>query len=66
MPDTIIEIDELTKIYNGFKAVDGISLEIKRGRFSGFWTQWCREDDDYPDAPGPDRAHFRQCKDNGP
>lgn len=35
MPDTIIEIDELTKIYNGFKAVDGISLEIKRGEIFG-------------------------------
>ena len=34
--DWIVEISELTKIYDRFKAVDGINLRIKEGEIFGF------------------------------
>lgn len=34
--DWIVEINELTKIYDRFKAVDGINLQIKEGEIFGF------------------------------
>lgn len=35
MPDTIIEITDLTKEYDGNRAVDNLSLEIKKGEIFG-------------------------------
>jgi len=34
--DWIVEINELTKVYNGVKAVDGVNLRIKEGEIFGF------------------------------
>jgi len=34
--DLAISIQNLTKFYNGFKALDNVSLEVKRGDFFGF------------------------------
>ena len=34
--DWIVEINELTKVYDRFKAVDGINLRIKEGEIFGF------------------------------
>src|ERR1700730_15386560 len=36
MPDTIITVSDVSKSYNGKKAVDGITLNIKQGEFYGF------------------------------
>src|ERR1700730_3799009 len=36
MPDTIITVSDVSKSYNGKKAVDGINLSIKQGEFYGF------------------------------
>lgn len=35
MPGTIIETKELTKLYNGYRAVDKLSLSIKEGEIFG-------------------------------
>ncbi|MGG1877598.1 ABC transporter ATP-binding protein [Paenibacillus cisolokensis] len=35
MTETVIDIHELTKSYNGTKAVDGLSLQIQRGEIFG-------------------------------
>jgi ABC-2 type transport system ATP-binding protein len=36
MTDYIIETQNITKVFDGFKAVDGLSLQIKRGEVFGF------------------------------
>jgi ABC-2 type transport system ATP-binding protein len=36
METAIIEVNNLTKFYNGFKAVDNISFQVRKGDIFGF------------------------------
>jgi ABC-2 type transport system ATP-binding protein len=36
MPDTVLKVEHLVKNYGDFKAVDGISFEIDKGKIVGF------------------------------
>ena len=38
-PDSILTVDEVSKTFGGIKAVDGVSLEVKRGSITGLIGQ---------------------------
>ncbi len=40
MVDYIIETQDISRDFNGFRAADGLSLQIKKGKFWFFRSQW--------------------------
>ena len=49
----IIEVNNLTKKFDGFTAVDNISFSVKEGQIFAFWAKRCGEkhynkNDDHP------------------
>ena len=41
----IIQTKNLTKHFDGVKAVDGLSVEIEKGKITDYRTEWFGQDD---------------------
>ena len=63
MSDFVIHTDELTKRYGKILAVDGLSLEVPRGRiFGAAGTQRLRQDHHHGDVARAGYAHERELR----
>lgn len=59
--ENVIQVEELTKKFGDFHAVNAISFEVKKGEIFGFSrSQWCRENNRNENADWHQSSHFGQ------